>query len=286
MNEPQRKGIKLQSVKNSNNIDFTKSNNFLNKFYSGVNLNEIKLLNTLFYIFRSYSKITKNEATTREVFKQHFLRENYFQFNYQVLLKLMNLKHTDLTLNEFEECLENIQSQKFKYIKMTENSTIKTSTTFLWKYQIIKQKDVFNDEIQKETTIKMWFDKELYEDIFNYTKIGYTTLNININKVSSKLGVGLYEELKRITNLKQVHKKDNKYSVKSKYKQNHEYTLEELNEICGTNFKYLTHIKSKIEIQYNKLLKLKLIDDKYKFYVENKKFYIDIVRFTYEEDLL
>ena len=89
----------------------------------------------------------------------------------------------------------------------------------------------------------MWFDKELYEDIFNYTKIGYTTLNININKVSSKLGVGLYEELKRITNLKQVHKKDNKYSVKSKYKQNHEYTLEELNEICGTNFKYLTHIK-------------------------------------------
>lgn len=53
----------------------------------------------------------------------------------------------------------------------------------------------------------MWFDKELYEDIFNYTKIGYTTLNININKVSSKLGVGLYEELKRITNLKQVHKK-------------------------------------------------------------------------------
>jgi hypothetical protein len=286
MNEPQRKGIKLQSVKNFNNIDFTKSNNFLNKFYSDLNLNEIKLLNTLFYIFSSYSKITKNEATTREVFKQHFLRENYFQFNYQVLLKLMNLKHTDLTLNEFEECLENIQSQKFKYIKMTENSTIKTSTTFLWKYQIIKQKDVFNDEIQKETTIKMWFDKELYEDIFNYTKIGYTTLNININKVSSKLGVGLYEELKRITNLKQVHKKDNKYSVKSKYKQNHEYTLEELNEICGTNFKYLTHIKSKIEIQYNKLLKLKLIDDKYKFYVENKKFYIDIVRFTYEEDLL
>ncbi len=286
MNEPQRKGIKLQSVKNFNNIDFTKSNNFLNKFYSDLNLNEIKLLNTLFYIFSSYSKITKNEATTREVFKQHFLRENYFQFNYQVLLKLMNLKHTDLTLNEFEECLENIQSQKFKYIKMTENSTVKTSTTFLWKYQIIKQRDVFNDEIQKETTIKMWFDKELYEDIFNYTKIGYTTLNININKVSSKLGVGLYEELKRITNLKQVHKKDNKYSVKSKYKQNHEYTLEELNEICGTNFKYLTHIKSKIEIQYNKLLKLKLIDDKYKFYVENKKFYIDIVRFTYEEDLL
>lgn len=286
MNEPQRKGIKLQSVKNFNNIDFTKSNNFLNKFYSDLNLNEIKLLNTLFYIFSSYSKITKNEETTREVFKQNFLRENYFQFNYQVLLKLMNLKHTDLTLNEFEECLENIQSQKFKYIKMTENSTIKTSTTFLWKYQIIKQRDVFNDEIQKETTIKMWFDKELYEDIFNYTKIGYTTLNININKVSSKLGVGLYEELKRITNLKQVHKKDNKYSVKSKYKQNHEYTLEELNEICGTNFKYLTHIKSKIEIQYNKLLKLKLIDDKYKFYVENKKFYIDIVRFTYEEDLL
>ena len=286
MNEPQRKGIKLQSVKNINNIDFTKSYNFLNKFYSDLNLNEIKLLNTLFYIFSSYSKITKNEATTREVFKQHFLRENYFQFNYQVLLKLMNLKHTDLTLNEFEECLENIQSQKFKYIKMTENSTIKTSTTFLWKYQIIKQKDVFNDEIQKETTIKMWFDKELYEDIFNYTKIGYTTLNININKVSSKLGVGLYEELKRITNLKQVHKKDNKYSVKSKYKQNHEYTLEELHEICGTNFKYLTHIKSKIEIQYNKLLKLKLIVDKYKFYVENKKFYIDIVRFTYEEDLL
>ena len=55
----------------------------------------------------------------------------------------MNLKHTDLTLNEFEECLENIQSQKFKYIKMTENSTVKTSTTFLWKYQIIKQKKMF-----------------------------------------------------------------------------------------------------------------------------------------------
>ena len=109
--------------------------------------------------------------------------------------------------------------------------------------------------------INIYFDKNLYQDIFEYTKVGYTLLNIDINKIKSKMGIGLYEELRRITPLKQIRKKtSDNYSVSNKFKQIHSYTLEELNNICGTKYKYLSKIIEGLEVQYKKLIKKNLID--------------------------
>ncbi len=288
MNEQEEKkefGIKLVSIRDFKNKDFTKSNNFLNSFYEDLNLREVKIINTLLYVFSTYSKLTKNDEDKKNWFPTVFQRDGFFGFHYQELIKLMNCDKTNITLLELEENLENIRKKSLKYIKFNDTQSIKTYTSFITKFQIIKQKDLFNNEIVKDTTINIYFDKNLYRDIFEYTKVGYTLLNIDINKIKSKMGIGLYEELKRIIPLKQIKKKSNKdYSVSNKYKQIHTYTLEEFNAICGTNYKFLSKFKEGLEVQYNKLIKKNLVDDIYKFHIENKKIQIEIVRMKFEND--
>ena len=210
MNEQQEQkefGIRLVSIRDFKNKDFTKSNNFLNSFYEDLNLREVKIINTLLYVFSTYSKLTKNDEIKKEWFPNVFKKEGFFGFHYQELIKLMNCDKTNITLFELEENLENIRKKSLKYIKFNDTQSIKTYTSFITKFQIIKQKDLFNNEIVKDTTINIYFDKNLYQDIFEYTKVGYTLLNIDINKIKSKMGIGLYEELKRITPLKQIKKK-------------------------------------------------------------------------------
>lgn len=288
MNEQQEQkefGIRLISIRDFKNKDFTKSNNFLNSFYEDLNLREIKIINTLLYVFSTYSKITKNDEIKKGWFTNVFEKEGFFGFHYQELIKLMNCDKTNITLFELEENLENIRKKSLKYIKFNDTQSIKTYTSFITKFQIIKQKDLFNNEIMKDTTINIYFDKNLYQDIFEYTKVGYTLLNIDINKIKSKMGIGLYEELKRITPLKQIKKKtkDN-YSVSNKFKQIHSYTLEELNSICGTNYKYLSKIMEGLEVQYKKLIQKNLVNDIYKFHISNKKIEIEIIRMRFEND--
>lgn len=288
MNEQQEQkefGIRLISIRDFKNKDFTKSNNFLNSFYEDLNLREIKIINTLLYVFSTYSKITKNDEIKKGWFTNVFKKEGFFGFHYQELIKLMNCDKTNITLFELEENLENIRKKSLKYIKFNDTQSIKTYTSFITKFQIIKQKDLFNNEIMKDTTINIYFDKNLYQDIFEYTKVGYTLLNIDINKIKSKMGIGLYEELKRITPLKQIKKKtkDN-YSVSNKFKQIHSYTLEELNSICGTNYKYLSKIMEGLEVQYKKLIQKNLVNDIYKFHISNKKIEIEIIRMRFEND--
>lgn len=288
MNEQQEQkefGIRLISIRDFKNKDFTKSNNFLNSFYEDLNLREIKIINTLLYVFSTYSKITKNDEIKKGWFTNVFKKEGFFGFHYQELIKLMNCDKTNITLFELEENLENIRKKSLKYIKFNDTQSIKTYTSFITKFQIIKQKDLFNNEIMKDTTINIYFDKNLYQDIFEYTKVGYTLLNIDINKIKSKMGIGLYEELKRITPLKQIKKKSNSnYSVSNKFKQIHSYKLEELNSICGTNYKYLSKIMEGLEVQYKKLIQKNLVNDIYKFHISNKKIEIEIIRMRFEND--
>lgn len=288
MNEQQEQkefGIRLVSIRDFKNKDFTKSNNFLNSFYEDLNLREVKIINTLLYVFSTYSKLTKNDEIKKEWFPNVFKKEGFFGFHYQELIKLMNCDKTSITLFELEENLENIRKKSLKYIKFNDTQSIKTYTSFITKFQIIKQKDLFNNEIVKDTTINIYFDKNLYQDIFEYTKVGYTLLNIDINKIKSKMGIGLYEELQRITPLKQIKKKSNSdYSVSNKFKQIHSYTLEELNSICGTNYKYLSKIMEGLEVQYKKLIKKNLVNDIYKFHISNKKIEIEIIRMKFEND--
>ena len=288
MNEQQEQkefGIRLISIRDFKNKDFTKSNNFLNSFYEDLNLREIKIINTLLYVFSTYSKITKNDEIKKGWFTNVFEKEGFFGFHYQELIKLMNCDKTNITLFELEENLENIRKKSLKYIKFNDTQSIKTYTSFITKFQIIKQKDLFNNEIMKDTTINIYFDKNLYQDIFEYTKVGYTLLNIDINKIKSKMGIGLYEELQRITPLKQIKKKSNSdYSVSNKFKQIHSYTLEEFNCICGTKYQYLSKFLDSLNIQYKKLIKKNLVDDIYKFHISNKKIEIEIVRMKFESD--
>lgn len=278
------RGLRLVSMKDFTNLDFTKSNNFLTSFYSNLQLNEKRIINSLLYIFSSYSKITKKEELKRRFFKEIFLKEKYFEMNFQKLLEIMKIKHNEITLKEFENHLDNIRQYSFKYIKTVENSTVRTSTSFIQKYQIIKKNDLFDNEIVKETSIRIFFDKELFDDIFNFTSVGYTTLNININKIKSNVGIGLYEELKRITNLKQIKKKNEDTIISNKYKQNHSYTLEELNTLFGSDYKYLSKLLPNLEIQHKKLLKMNLIEDIYKFHIIDKKLEIEIVRHQFEDE--
>ena len=101
-------GIRLVSIRDFKNKDFTKSNNFLNSFYEDLNLREVKIINTLLYVFSTYSKLTKNDEIKKEWFPNVFQKEGFFGFHYQELIKLMNCDKTSITLFELEENLENI----------------------------------------------------------------------------------------------------------------------------------------------------------------------------------
>ncbi len=276
-------GMKLISINDFNNKDFSKSNNFITKFYKDLDIYEIRIINTLLYIFNTYSKMLKKNSN-KELFKEVFFNDGYFEIKIQTLMSLMQIQNKQLTIKEIENCILKIKNSNLVYIKENGQNMQKITTSFIYKYKIIKQKEFYNNEVAKYSSIQLFFDKELFEDIFNYTKVGYTLMSIDINKIKSKIGIGLYEELKRITPLKQTRKTLNNFSVTNKYKQNHKFSLEDLNEMFGTDFKFLSQILIKIEIQYKKLIELKLIDDIYKFIKDGDYIYIDIIRHQFDDE--
>lgn len=277
-------GIKLVSINDFNNKDFSKSNNFITKFYKDLDIYEIRIINSLLYIFNTYSKMLKKNNGQKEIFKEVFFNDGYFEIKIQTLMSLMKIQNKQLTIQEIENCILKIKNSNLVYIKENKDRMEKITTSFILKYKVIKQKDFYNNEIAKHSSIQLYFDKELFEDIFNYTKVGYTLMSIDINKIKSKIGIGLYEELKRITPLKQTRKVLNNFSITNKFKQIHKYSLYDLNEMFGTDFKFLSQIILKIEIQYKKLLELNLIDDIYTFVKEDDFLFIDIVRSKFDED--
>lgn len=265
--EPKFK-ITLGGVQTLENKSFNKSNNFITSFYSDLHINEIRIINSLIFIFDSYNNKYQDNQQIQEYFKNIIYEKGYFKIKYQDLLNLIR-DNRNLTITDIDKHLENIRIKKLSYTKVkNENGKFynsKIGTSFIYKYEINTPKDLFGGEVLKETYIKFYIDTELYKDIFQLNqlkKIGYTKFNINLNKLSSRLGLGLYEELTRITPLK--NKKKGKVQ-EFDYKDSHNYSLEQLNLLFGTDFKYLSHIKPKIQTQYKKLLKLELIKDIYEF---------------------
>ena len=75
-----------------------------------------------------------------------------------------------------------------------------------------------------------------------------------------------FEEIKRITPLKQIRKSQNgNTDISTKSKKIHKYTLDEMNSICGTEFTFKAHIIRKLNIRYKQLLKLNLVENNYSF---------------------
>lgn len=278
--EPKYK-ITLKGVETLENKSFNKSNNFITSFYSDLHINEIRLINSLIYIFDSYNNKYQDDKKIQDYFKNIIYEKGYFKIKYQDLLNLIR-DNRNLTITDIDKHLENIRIKKLSYTKVKEENgkfyNSKIGTSFIWSYEINTPKDLFGGEVLTETYIKFHIDENLYKDIFKLNelkKIGYTKFNIDLNKLSSKLGLGLYEELTRITPLK------NKKKGKVKefdYKTSHNYTLEQLNSMFGTDFKYMSKLKEKFLIQYKKILKLELLKDIYEFEFNKSFLYIKIKR--------
>lgn len=267
------KEISLVSLDTLVNDDFTKSNNFLNGFYNQLDIYEIKIINSLLYVFNSYSKMNKKNIDVQNIFKNVIYNDGYFIIKIQDLIRLTKTTNTLHTINYIDEKLTKIANTNFKYLKENElNELESVSTRFIFKHKILRK----SDDI-KQAIIKIQIDKELYEDIFSYTRVGYTALNINMNKLKSKVRLGLYEEIKRITPLKQIKKNRNGTTdVLSKSKKIHRYTLDDMNYLCGTEFMFKTHIIRKLNIRYKQLLKNNLIEDIYSFTKDKDYLYINI----------
>jgi len=272
--------------------NFDKSNNFTTNFYQNLELNEIKIVNTLLYIFNQYHNYLSKDKTNLGNFLKFFKEEeNLFIIPFQDFLKLLKYDtNNNLTIKELENHLENIRKGGLRYVKYNPNTKReeRIGTSFITKYKIITNRDLFEQMIEQETRILIKIDKELYTDIFEMNKIGFTTVDIDMNKLQSKMGIGLYEELKRISNLKQIEYRPiggGKFDriLKNEYKKNFEYTLKEINEICNTDFKQLSHIKQKILIQYKKLVKNNFLHDVYSFETKNKKLKINIDRYNFDK---
>ena len=267
------KEISLVSLDTLVNDDFTKSNNFLNGFYNQLDIYEIKIINSLLYVFNSYSKMNKKNIDVQNIFKNVIYNDGYFIIKIQDLIRLTKTTNTLHTINYIDEKLTKIANTNFKYLKENElNELESVSTRFIFKHKILRK----SDDI-KQAIIKIQIDKELYEDIFSYTRVGYTALNINMNKLKSKVRLGLYEEIKRITPLKQIKKNRNGTTdISSKSKKIHKYTLNDMNYLCGTEFMFKTHIIRKLNIRYKQLLKNNLIEDIYSFTKDKNYIYINI----------
>ena len=91
-------GVAFLNLSDLKNKDFTKSNNFLHKFYSNLELTEVKIINTLLYIFSSYSKMYKNDEIKTNYILNNFEQDGFFEIKYQDLLKLLNIDKTTTIL--------------------------------------------------------------------------------------------------------------------------------------------------------------------------------------------
>lgn len=233
----------------------------------------------MLYIFDTYNNIHKKNENIKEHFRNIVFNNGCFSIRMKDLLNIMNDKR-NITKNDLDSYLESIRVIPLKYYIYQDLNGKKVKrevrTSFLSKYEIITPLEDNGEEIFNETYINLYLDRDSYIDIFLLRKsvYGYTNLSINLNKISSKLGLGLYEELKRILPIKNI---DNKGNTNG-YKNDFEYTLKELNDIFNTNYKYLSKIKPKIEIQYKKLLEMKLLKDIYSFNYSKKHLEIKINR--------
>lgn len=278
----EEKEIKYKISLNSNleNENFNKSNSFINKFYKDLHINEIRIINTLIFIFDSFNNKHQKQKEIGEYFKNIVFNNGYFRIKFKDMKKHIQ-DNNNISYFEMVEHLKNIKSRNIEYIRTVEENgkyfKKKSYTSFILNFDIFTPKDIFKSDIYSESFFDFYLDKNLYHDIFNLKNsvLGYTKFNINMNKLNSKLGIGLYEELTRITPLKKIKKgKVQEYD----YTEPYTYNLDKLNELFNTNYKYISKMKSKIEVQYKKLLKMELLKDIYIFEYSRNELKISIKR--------
>lgn len=259
----------LVDINAFNNEEFNKSNNFLHSFYKDLDITEQKIVNRLVYIFSSSSTINKNNSKKLEHYRNIIQKQGYWLISHQQLLELIDKirisgkittnKKTDLTIDETQKHLSNIRNTEMIYQICTTDADTglrqleESHTSFLVHYKSIVRQD-------GSKYYKLYVDRNLYNDLFsNPEKIGYSVYNIkNLMKIRSKIAFGLFDEIYRFKNLKKL--KDGK-PVRNAFKEKEEYSLKKLNEMFGTKFKYMSKIKEKINIQYNKLVMQGILED-------------------------
>lgn len=122
MNEQEKRiySIKLKRSKEFKNKEFTKSNNFLNSFYEDLNLREVKIINTLLYVFSTYLKLVQNMKIKKIGFLL-YLKKRSILFQPSRWIKLIDQIVTNITLFELgRKSLEKHKKEIIKYIKFND----------------------------------------------------------------------------------------------------------------------------------------------------------------------
>ncbi len=205
---------------------------------------EMKLLNSLLYIYSQ-----KNQSDIESIrigdYQEIFIKE---------LKMFMNLssksKYKEIIVNS----LEKIRNFGF-------NARINGKleyTSFILKFE---KKDLLElPQSVKNQKVRILFDNELFKCILQ--RSNFTLLDIDINKLSSKYAIRIYEIIRMKRKRINPITKQKVTSVK--------YNLQELNEIFDTSYKYISKFKHHFENREKSIISKELIG-KNNFSFEFKK---------------
>lgn len=272
--------MNLELIKTQlHNKTFTKSNNFTNNFYKELNINQVKIINVLLFIFSSYKNYYKNDSKNLNNICLVMKNEGSFEIEYKRLLEFLhsNYKNKNFDLVNLKEELEDIRKKSLRYRKIENEVLREVYTSFILKFEILTKKE---DLTLNSSRVRFTIDKELFEDIFNYNRInGYNLYSIEVTKLQSKLAISLYELLTKFLKTKYVEKDKNHKKIKDKNLLSKNFTLDEINTLLNVNYKYLSQILIDIKKQYENIKKenlLDLEDREFLFKIENKLLKIEL----------
>lgn len=200
---------------------------------------DMKLLNSLLYI---YSQKTEEEINNTKIgdFQEILIKD---------LRDLMNINpkrnYKEIIINS----LENIRNFGF-------NAKINNKidyTSFILKFE--KRELLRFPQSYQNQKVKILFDNELFKCILQ--KSNFTLLNIDINKLSSKYAMNIYQIIKM---------KQKQINPITKEKITYvKYNLKELNEIFDTSHKYISKFKHHFENRKKSIIKHNLIKTDFDF---------------------
>ena len=200
---------------------------------------DMKLLNSLLYI---YSQKTEEEINNTKIgdFQEILIND--------IRNKIKNKPKKNYKKNIINS-LENIRNFGF-------NAKINNKidyTSFILKFE--KRELLRFPQSYQNQKVKILFDNELFKCILQ--KSNFTLLNIDINKLSSKYAMNIYQIIKM--KQKQINPitKEKITSVK--------YNLKELNEIFDTSHKYISKFKHHFENRQKSIIKHELIKTDFDF---------------------
>lgn len=220
-------------------IDIRKSEIF--KVFSE---NEHKLLNSLLYI---YSQMTEEEIEAQYEEKGRY--RGYRQISLPKLRDLMNLRSNKDYKSTILKSMKIIRDYGFN--ARYDGSVFYTS--FIYDFNLEDLQQLPQNSKNQEIRIK--FNDSLFYCILQ--KKDYTLLNIDINKLSSKYSMNIYQIIKMKQKQINPTTKEKITSVK--------YNLKELNEIFDTSHKYTSKFKEPFENRKKSIIKHDLIKTDFNF---------------------